>query len=200
MKLIIVDDDPMVCESLEIILSTETDFDVVGTAHNGREAIEVVENKDVDLVLMDISMPVMTGIEATRILKRTYPDLKIVMLTTFLDYRNIHQSLQAGADGYLLKSDDSKKQIDTIRMIREGHAVLSPEALKKLTDRSPMKELTPRENDIMELVAQGLTNKEIASTLYMSEGTIRNMISIVLEKLQLRDRTQLAIYYWQHKT
>lgn len=200
MKLIIVDDDPMVCESLEIILSTEADFDVVGTAHNGQEAIDVVEHDGADLVLMDISMPVMTGIEATRILKRTHPELKVVMLTTFLDYRNIHQSLQAGADGYLLKSDDSKKQIDTIRMIREGHAVLSPEALKKLTDRTPMKDLTPRENDIMELVAQGLTNKEIASTLYMSEGTIRNMISVVLEKLQLRDRTQLAIYYWQHKT
>ncbi|MFP4187203.1 MAG: response regulator [Acholeplasmataceae bacterium] len=200
MKLIIVDDDPMVCDSFEIILSSEADFDVIGTAHNGKEAIEFVEGREVDLILMDIAMPVMTGIEATRILKRKHPELKIVMLTTFLDYRNIHQSLQAGADGYLLKSDDSQKQIDTIRMIKEGHAVLSPRALKKLTDRQAMEELTPRENDILELVAQGLTNKEIAATLYMSEGTIRNMISIILDKLELRDRTQLAIYYWQHRT
>src|SRR5690606_6461738 len=115
--ILIVDDDQMVIESLDIILSTDSEFEIVGHASNGNEAIDFCKNNDVDLVLMDIQMPVMDGIAACRIIKKNHPDTKIIMLTTFHDYKNIHQSLQAGASGYLLKSDDIEKQKMTIKAV-----------------------------------------------------------------------------------
>lgn len=200
MKILIVDDDQMVIESLDIILSTDSEFEIVGHASNGNEAIDFCKNNDVDLVLMDIQMPVMDGIAACRIIKKNHPDTKIIMLTTFHDYKNIHQSLQAGASGYLLKSDDIEKQKMTIKAVYAGLPIISEEALKSFTEMKGTNKLTSRENDILELIANGFSNKEIAKQLYISEGTVRNTISIILEKLELRDRTQLAIYYWQIKT
>jgi len=121
------------------------------------------------------------------------------MLTTFRDFKNIHQALHAGANGYLLKSDDLEKQITTIKSVMAHQAIISEDALKAYTKHKADQLLTKRENDCMELIANGYSNKEIASRLYIGEGTIRNTISVILDKLNLRDRTQIAIYYWQMK-
>lgn len=198
MKILIVDDDQMVIDSLEIILSTDDDFEIVGHANNGKEAIEFCINNELDIILMDIQMPEYDGINSCRIIKKNYPNIKIIMLTTFHDYKNIHQSLQAGASGYLLKSDDIIKQIATIKAVYNGLPIISEEALKSYTEIRKDKLLSSRENEILELIANGLSNKEISQQLFISEGTVRNTISIILEKLDLRDRTQLAIYYWQN--
>ncbi len=199
MKILIVDDDDMVTESLSIILSVENEFEIVGQAGNGLEAIEFCRKNAVDLILMDIQMPVLDGISACKAIKKSYPGIKIIMLTTFHDYKNIHQSLQAGASGYLLKSDDFEKQKMTIKTVYAGLPIISEEALKSFTENKTDEKLTPRENEIVELIANGLSNKEISQKLFISEGTVRNTISIILEKLELRDRTQLAIYYWQKR-
>ncbi len=199
MKILLVDDDAMILESLEIILSTERDFTIVGTVTSGADAVQFVREHPVDMILMDIQMPDMDGIAATKTIHDEFPSLKIIMLTTFHDYQNIHRSLQAGACGYMLKSDDTKKQIMTIKTVFAGLPVISEKALK--TYAKPMEEstLSHRENEILFHVANGLSNREIATRLFITEGTVRNTISIILDKVQLRDRTQLAIYYWQHK-
>jgi NarL family two-component system response regulator LiaR len=199
MKILIADDDEMVLESLDIILSTDPTLEIIGKATNGNEAIEFCKNNTVDVVLMDIQMPVMDGIGACRVIKKINPDIKIIMLTTFNDYKNINQSLHAGASGYLLKSDDTEKQIMTIKAVYAGLPIISKKALKSFSKSKIDNCLTPREMDILELIANGFSNNEIAQQLYISEGTVRNIISIILDKLELRDRTQLAIYYWQTK-
>lgn len=200
MKLLIVDDDPLVSESLSIILQVDPDFTVVGTAMNGEEAIRFCENHEVDIVLMDIQMPVMDGIAACRVIRKNNPDTKVIMLTTFHDYKNIHQSLLAGASGYLLKSDDTEKQKITIKSVYMGLPIISEDALRSFRSSERMNVLTERENEVLELIADGYSNKEIAQQLFIGEGTVRNTISVILDKLELRDRTQLAIYYWQQKT
>lgn len=200
MKLLIVDDDPLVAESLSIILQVDPAFTVIGTAANGKEAIQFCNNHTVDVVLMDIQMPVMDGIAACRVIRKNDPETKVIMLTTFHDYKNIHQSLLAGASGYLLKSDDTEKQKMTIKSVYMGLPIISEEALKSYQKNTKINELTERENEILELIADGYSNKEIAQQLFIGEGTVRNTISIILDKLDLRDRTQLAIYYLQQKT
>ncbi|MFH5882269.1 MAG: response regulator [Candidatus Izemoplasmataceae bacterium] len=197
MKILLVDDDQLITESLEIILSKDESFEIVGKCSNGQEALEFTSKQDVDLILMDIRMPVMDGIEACANIKKMNPSIKIIMLTTFRDFRHIHQALHAGASGYLLKSDDVDKQIHTIKNVFEGQAIISEEALIEFTSAKMSSLLSERENSCMELVAHGYSNKEIAKRVYISEGTVRNVISIILEKLSLRDRTQIAIYYWQ---
>ncbi|HHX11524.1 MAG TPA: response regulator transcription factor [Clostridiales bacterium] len=200
MKILLVDDDKTVVESLDIILSTVDEFDIVGHGYNGDDAIYFCNNNQVDIILMDIQMPVLDGINACRNIKKSHPYIKIIMLTTFHDYKNINQSLQAGASGYLLKSDETAKQITTIKTVFAGLPIISEEALKSFSETKKTSILTPRENDILELISNGLNNKEIASQIFITEGTVRNTISIILEKLELRDRTQLAIYYWQMKS
>jgi len=199
MRLLLVDDDAMILDSLKVILSKEQAIEVVEVASNGKEALTFLKKHTVDIVLMDIRMPVMDGIEATTHIKEAYPDVKVIMLTTFKDFKNIHQALHAKASGYLLKSDDLKTQISTIKNVYHGQAVLSSEVLESFTQTSNHLELTERENSCLELIAQGYSNKEIANRLYISEGTVRNVISMILDKLELRDRTQIAIYYWQTK-
>ena len=199
MRILCVDDDSVITKSLSIILSKDQAFKVVGVCDNGQEACNFVRKQPVDIVLMDIRMPVMDGIEACAIIKKEYPKVKVIMLTTFRDFRHIHQALHAGASGYLLKSDAVSKQISTIKHVFEGQAILSEEALNELTSHKSDTLLTARENSCLELVAHGYSNKEIASRLFIGEGTVRNTISIILDKLDLRDRTQMAIYYWQVK-
>lgn len=196
---LLVDDDSLVTESLEILFSTDTKIDIVGTATSAAEAIQFVQNHKIDMVLMDIQMPEMDGITATKIIHDSFPQLKIIMLTTFHDYQNIHRSLQAGASGYILKSDDTHKQIMTIKSVHAGLPVISEKALHSFSEPLQQSGLSHRENEILFHVANGLSNKEIAGRLFITEGTVRNTISIILEKVQLRDRTQLAIYYWQQK-
>ena len=199
MRVLLVDDDLDVLNSLDILLSSEKDIEIVGKAENGEAALRFLRTVTPDIVLMDIRMPVMDGIETTAAIRKTWPSVKIVMLTTFKDFRHIHQALHAGALGYLLKTDDLTKQIETIKAVYKGHAILSNEALDTLTGRTTDETLSERENSVVELIAHGYQNKEIAKRLFIGEGTVRNVISTILDKLYLRDRTQIAIHYWQTK-
>ncbi|SDN90461.1 response regulator transcription factor [Alkalicoccus daliensis] len=198
MKILIVDDDRLICKSLRVLLQRESDMEVTGTALNGAEAINACRKELPDIVLMDIQMPIMNGIQATREMKLEWPGLHVMMLTTFKDDKNIRLAIQAGAAGYLIKSTDVSNMAQKLRALVTGSTVLDAEVLKELTSPSRGKELkllTPRETDICTLVAEGFSNREIAEHLFISEGTVRNTLSVILDKLHLRDRTQLAIYY-----
>ncbi|WP_339148503.1 MULTISPECIES: response regulator transcription factor [unclassified Sutcliffiella] len=198
MKILIVDDDDLVCKSLKVLLSRERDMEVIGTAHNGAEAITSCRGVVPHVVLMDIQMPIMDGIQATRQIKSEWPQVHIMMLTTFKDEKNIRLAILAGAEGYLIKSTEVSSMAQQLRALMAGSTVLDADVLRKLTqpvEQEGVEGLTPREKDIAGLVANGLSNREIAEQLYISEGTVRNTLSIILEKLQLRDRTQLAIHY-----
>lgn len=199
MKILIADDDPLVCKSLQILLSREKDMEVIGTALNGEVVVEFCHHNIPDVILMDIQMPVMDGIKATRIIKQNWPHIHVMVLSTFQDEQNIRLALLAGAAGYIIKSSEVSNMSQQIRTIVTGTTVLDAEVLKTLTtpNRDGLNQLTPREKDIALLIAQGLSNKEIAEHLFITEGTVRNALSIILDKLQMRDRTQLAIYYWR---
>lgn len=199
MNVLLVDDDPLVSRSLKVLLSREADMRVVGTAGDGARAIAACEKSLPDAVLMDIRMPGMDGIEATRRIKERWPSVRVLILTTFQDDESIHRALRAGADGYLLKSTPSAGMAERLRALGSGTSVVDTAVLKRLGDppRAPLDGLTPRENDVAELVAQGCSNREIAEHLFISEGTARNILSVVLDKLGLRDRTQLAIRFWK---
>lgn len=199
MKILIVDDDQLVCQSLQVLLSREEDMEVIGTANNGAEAITSCQQTLPDVVLMDIRMPVMDGIQATRQIKKDWPQIRVMMLTTFQDEQSIRLAISAGAEGYLIKSTEVSSMAQQLRTLVSGASVLDADVLKSLTQpkREGFQELTPREKDIVELVVEGLSNREIAEQLFITEGTVRNNLSIILEKLQVRDRTQLAIYYWR---
>jgi len=200
MKLLIVDDDALIRKSLSITLARESDITVVGTASDGAEALHMCEAHLPDILLMDIRMPGVDGIAATRLIKQRYPDIRIMMLTTFDDKPNIQQALAAGADGYLVKTDKISDIAGKLRIMMDGTGVLGADVLKKLaeTENPALEQLTQRERDIARLVAQGLTNKEIAAQLFLSEGTVRNNIVVIMEKLAVTNRTQLGIVYYQH--
>ena len=199
MKILIVDDDTLVAKSLKVLLSAEIDMEVLGTASDGVHAISACERNLPDAVLMDIRMPGMDGIEATRRIKERWPAVRVMILTTFQDDRNVRLALQAGAEGYILKSAPVAGMAEKLRAMASGTAVLDADVFKRLAEpeKVPVEGLTLRETEVMELVAQGCSNREIADRLFISEGTARNVLSVVLEKLQLRDRTQLAIYFWR---
>jgi two-component system, NarL family, response regulator LiaR len=199
MKILVVDDDPLVTRSLRVLLSRETDMHVMGTAGDGTHALAACETALPDAVLMDIRMPGMDGIETTRLIKERWPAVRVLILTTFQDDESIHRALQAGADGYLLKSTPSAGMAERLRALASGTSVVDTEVLRRLgaSSRAPLEGLTPRENEVAELVAQGCSNREIAGQLFISEGTARNILSVVLDKLGLRDRTQLAIRFWK---
>ncbi len=199
MKVLIVDDDPLVSRSLRVLLSREPDIHVVGTAGDGAGAVACCERSPPDAILMDIRMPGMDGIEATRLIKHRWPAVHVLFLTTFQDDQSVRAALQAGGEGYLLKSASTSGMAQRLRALMTETAVIDADLLKRLTeaDPGPLPGLTQRENEVAELVAQGCSNREIAERLFISEGTARNVLSVVLEKLQLRDRTQLAIRWWK---
>jgi two-component system, NarL family, response regulator LiaR len=199
MKLLIVDDDCTVAASLKVLLSREPDIEVTATAADGAHAVRACEKSLPDAVLMDLRMPGVDGIEATRAIHARWPAVKVMVLTTFEDEQSIRAAIQAGASGYLLKSTPTAGMAERLRALMTATAVLDARVLDRLTDadREPLPGLTPRENEVAELVAQGSSNREIADALLISEGTVRNVISSALEKLGLRDRTQLAIFYWR---
>ncbi|WP_020618180.1 response regulator transcription factor [Paenibacillus daejeonensis] len=201
MRLLIADDDPLVGQSLKLLLGREADLVVVGVAANGEEAIELCRSEQPDIVLMDIRMPVMDGIASTKTIKSMWPHIQVLMLTTFRDESNIRLALGAGAAGYLLKSASIDNMAAQLRALASGATVLDQDVLKIIMTpvHEPIGGLTAREEEIVEGVAQGLSNKEISEQLHLSQGTVRNMLTIILDKLELRDRTQLAIFYWQRK-
>jgi NarL family two-component system response regulator LiaR len=198
-KILVVDDDALVTRSLRVLLSREADLHVIGTAGDGAAAVAFCERSLPDAVLMDIRMPGMDGVEATREIKRRWPGVRVVILTTFQDDESIRGALAAGADGYLLKSAPTAGMAQMLRATAAGTSVVDAAVLRRLGDapRAPLEGLTPRESDVAELVAQGCSNREIAAQLFLGEGTVRNILSTALDKLGLRDRTQLAIRYWK---
>lgn len=195
MKIMIVDDDELICKSLELMLSKEEDIEVLSIANNGIEALNLCGKNLPDIVLMDIRMPDVDGVQATRLIKKQYPQVRIMMLTTFQDKQSIQMALQAGAESYLLKTDKIADIAQKLRIFYAGTAVLDSEVLKRLTTPaiSAVEKLTPREQDVINLVSQGFTNKEIGKQLFLSEGTVRNMVSIIMDKLGVKNRTQLSL-------
>lgn len=200
-KIVIADDSDFVRDGLNIILSLDEDFEVVGCAKNGKEAVSICTRNRVDIVLMDIQMPEMNGIEATKeIVKNSLG--KVLVLTTFDDYDLVEKAIQNGAKGYLIKNHTPEKLKQMIKSLYNGVNVLDESVFQKITqkasnmsasfDESPF---TARELEIIKAVAEGLSNKDIASKLFISEGTVKNHISTILEKGGLSHRTQLAVYY-----
>jgi NarL family two-component system response regulator LiaR len=207
MTLIFVDDDTLIADSLRIYIGMDADINVLGTASNGRDAISLCEKEVPDVILMDVRMPTLNGVEATKVIKKRWPVVHIVMLTTFNEEELIKEALSSGAEGYLLKSTPADGIVERIKAIGKGAVVIDTKAFDNLYMTNSnislnikLKEtLTQREMNIMYLVAQGHSNKEIAQSEHLSEGTVRNTISAILGKLELRDRTQLAVYYWKTK-
>jgi DNA-binding NarL/FixJ family response regulator len=203
MNIIIIDDDKLVCSALQTILESDPDLHVPATGHAGEDAIPLYERYGPDLLLMDIRMSGITGVDAGEALLKKHPKAKILFLTTFTDNEYIVKALKIGAKGYLLKQN-FESIVPSIKAVVSGQSVFGDEIVSKLPNItwSPSSfqklGLTEREIDIMTQVADGLSNKEIAATLFLSEGTVRNYISTVLEKLNLRDRTQLAVFYYKH--
>lgn len=206
MKVLIADDDALIRDGLKMILELEKDMEVVGTAANGQDCISLCLEKSPDLVLMDIRMPVMDGVQATKLIKEQFANIKILFLTTFKDTEYIISGIKYGAEGYVLKSSSPEVIIDSLRMIERGNVVYGKDIAAMLSDmvqnnRTITPEevgITQKEFEIMRCICDGLSNKEIADKLYMGEGTVRNYISNILEKLQLRDRTQLAVFYMKN--
>lgn len=200
-KLLVCDDDMLIRESLKIILSMDEEIDVVKTCENGKEASNfIIENK-VDIALLDVRMPVMNGVEATKIID-SKTDTKVIILTTFDEDDFIKDAIRYGAKGYILKSTPPDKIIDTIKMVYKGHSVIQDVVLEKLKntmsdsgERIDKSNFTEREIEIIEAIADGLSNKEISSKLFISEGTVKNYISNILNKTGLNHRTQIAISY-----
>jgi DNA-binding NarL/FixJ family response regulator len=189
------------------MLSLEPDLQVVGTADNGETALEQVGILQPDVVLMDVRMPVMDGRVATRAIVNQYPDIKVLVLSTFDDDRYIADAMRAGAKGYLLKDMPSEELAQAIRCVYRGYSQLAPGLLEKLmanmpTDRKvepksnhqELTQLTPREQEVLRLIALGSTNRDIAQQLYISEGTVKTHVTHLLNRLNLRNRSQLAIY------
>ncbi|GMG96423.1 response regulator transcription factor [Tepidimicrobium xylanilyticum] len=203
-KVLIVDDQALIREGLNMMLSLYEDIHIIGEAINGQEAIKLLQEKETDVILMDIRMPIMDGVEATRIIKEKYPHIKIIILTTFNEDEYIFQGLNYGADGYILKDVSSKELINSIKSVYRGDMLFHGEVAKTIAGaikgsktikkESILESLTPRELEIAKLVGEGKSNKEISEMLYITEGTVKNHITRILDKLELRDRTQLVIY------
>lgn len=205
MNVLIVDDDRLVAVSLKTILEAEPDITVCALGKNGEEAVSLYKEHTPDILLMDIRMEGMNGLDAATTILATHPAAKILFLTTFSDDEYIIRALRLGAKGYLLKQE-FESIVPALHAVYGGQNVFGSDVVKKIPDiLSVPKEpdvtnlpLNDKEFELMKLVAEGLNNKEIAQTLFLSEGTVRNYLSSTLEKLGLRDRTQLAVYYYKH--
>ena len=208
-KILIADDQELIRDSLRIVLSGNPDFSV-NTAANGIEVVRAVRRDKPDVILMDIRMPEMDGVQCTQIIKENYPEIKIIILTTFDDDEYIFSALKHGASGYLLKGISADRLIEAIHKVYHGNAMINEDIAGKVlkmfsqmakenaavitVDEDYIKEITDSEWKVIGLVSKGLSNKEIAAELFLTEGSVRNYLSSVLKKLDLRDRTQLAIW------
>lgn len=206
MNVIIVDDDCLVSGALKTILETDSDITVTALGNDGKEAISLFRKWKPDVLLMDIRMKEMNGLEAAGHILSEHADAKILLLTTFSDDEYVVKALNIGAKGYLLKQD-YQNIIPAIKAVHSGQTVFGGEIMAKIPALLQKNnafdyqanDISEREFSIITLVSEGLSNREIAEKLYLSEGTVRNYISTILEKLELRDRTQLAVFYYQHK-
>ncbi|TCP58061.1 LuxR family two component transcriptional regulator [Tumebacillus sp. BK434] len=218
-RVIVVDDQKLMRDGLKTILSLEDNIEVVGTAADGAQALAVAQETKPDLVLMDIRMPGVDGVQGTRLIREQLPETKVLMLTTFNDSELILDALEEGASGYLLKDMPTEVIVQAIMTVDAGGIVLPPESTAQVVAEwkrgrehaapegreqavsvAPpyLDELTEREHDVLQLLGQGMNNKEIGETLVITEGTVKNHVSNIIAKLRLRDRTQAAIYAVRH--
>lgn len=225
-RILLVDDEPLLLESLEIVLTVKGNYTVVGTAGNGIAALDILKNTQTDVMLIDLNMPGMGGIELIKKVHELYPDIRMIVLTTFYDEKNITEALSNGASGYLLKDSGKDAIIDAVEQTVKGVGVLDAKVMQKLTGllnsgapatsskensgtsdshSATSKEtrmealfndagLTDREKDIAKLIADGCTNSQIASLLYISEGTVKNYVSIIYDKFDIKDRAKLVAF------
>jgi two-component system, NarL family, response regulator LiaR len=197
-RLLLVDDHVVVRQGLRMVLSLEPDLEIIGEANNGQEALGLVKKLNPQVVLMDLLMPVMDGVSAIRAIKKEYPDIEVVALTSVLEDRLVIDAVEAGAAGYLLKESGPEELIEAIRAAAKGEVRLHPKAQKRLIKevRTPeMREsLTERETETLRLIARGMSNKEIAEELSVSEVTVKTHVSSILSKLNLQSRTQAALF------
>jgi DNA-binding NarL/FixJ family response regulator len=208
-KILLVDDEPLLLESLELIFFMEDDFMVVGTATDGASALEILEERSADIALVDLRMVGMGGLELIRELRARYGPIRILVLTTFYDEKNIITAIQNGADGYILKDAGREALVNAVRSIMDGQSTLDNKVMSALlaymgklrpseaageSDGELLQEMTGRELDICRLLAEGATNGEIAARLYLTEGTVKNYVSKIYDKSGIRDRAKLAIY------
>ncbi|MCC5634975.1 response regulator transcription factor [Nostoc sp. CHAB 5844] len=204
-KVLLVDDQHLIRQGLKELLKLEPDLEIVGEAENGAVAVDLVAKLQPDVVLMDIRMPIMDGVAATQEINQNFRNTKILVLTTFDNDEYVTAALQNGAMGYLLKDTPSEELAVAIRAVHKGYTQLGPGIVKKLLTQFPnsvhqsqpvppsLTELTPREKEVLKLIATGASNREIAQKLYISEGTVKNHVTNILNRLNLRDRTQAAI-------
>ena len=212
-KILIADDQDLIRESLKIILDTNSDMKVIGLAEDGLKVLELLKKDLPDIILMDIRMPQLDGVKCTKAIKEKYPDVKIIILTTFDDDEYVFYALKYGASGYLLKGCSVQELTSAIHTVMNGGSILNQGVITKVVklfsqlaqtsvapnlDGRRVEELNRTEHNIASLVGCGLSNKEIAGKLFLSEGTVRNALSSALSKLNLRDRTQLAIWAVQN--
>jgi DNA-binding NarL/FixJ family response regulator len=206
-RVLLVDDQSLIRQGLKALLELDPDLQVLGEAENGQTAIALVETLQPDVVLMDIRMPVMDGVAATREIVERFANTKVLVLTTFDDDEYVAQALRYGAMGYLLKDTPSEELAAAIRSVHKGYTQLGPGLVEKIMARVPpaapvppaspspsWNDLTPREQEVLKLIAKGASNREIAQFLYISEGTVKNHVTNILNRLNLRDRTQAAIF------
>ena len=205
-KILLVDDQPLFREGLRTLLSVQSDFEIVGEAGNGEEALSLARKLLPSVVLMDLQMPVLDGVAATRRLHQDLPDCRVIVLTTFDDDEMVFDGLRAGAIGYLLKDAPSEKLGEAIRSAARGESFLQPSVAAKvvaefarltskpaMNSRALVEPLSDRELEILSLIADGASNREIAGTLFLAEGTVKNHVTNILGKLGVRDRTQAAL-------
>lgn len=208
-KIVIADDQELIRDSLKIVLSANADMEVIDTVADGREVIRSVRSARPDVILMDVRMPEMDGVSCTQIIKENYPAVKIIILTTFDDDEYVYNALKFGASGYLLKGVSMAELASAIRTVYSGKAMINPDIAMKVVrlfsqmaksnyaiqvDSRCQEEISRTEWKVIQQVGYGKSNKEIAGALNLSEGTVRNNLSSILSKLDLRDRTQLAIW------
>lgn len=199
--MIIADDQAIVREGLNLVLGFDDEIEIVFQAKNGQEVIDYLKNDNCDIVLMDIKMPVLNGVETTKIVHQIHPEVKILILTTFNDYEYIFQALKNGANGYLLKDTDGKELISDIKKVYRNEAIIGSQisdslvaGLQNKTQQDMIANLTTRELQIARAIADGKSNKEISTILFLSEGTVKNYITNIFEKLQLSNRTEVALF------
>lgn len=209
--LLLVDDQSLIRRGLKALLKPEPELTVLGEAGNGREALDWLRSATQlpDVILMDVRMPEMDGVAATGAIVTEFPTVKILILTTFDDTEYVAQALQNGASGYLLKDTPAEELVQAIQLVQKGYTQLAPGLAQKLILGTPvvaepaidplLAELTPREQEILQLIAQGGSNREIAQQLYISEKTVKNHITSLLSRLGLRDRTQAAVWLHQRR-